>query len=107
MPSKINWSEIEPSNILVHKDDTVVRVEFLDAGTQEAITLDDGKQVVKYLFKVKDLDDKDKEKELSYLSKRFLYAIKPFIPIKGKRFAIEKYRFGKDDFDIDFRIREI
>ncbi len=104
----IDYDEIEKSNVLVLSYDKPVSVKFLDEGTIDSqIVIDERteqeKEVPKYVYQVADLKDNNKEKELSFLAKTFVIAIKEHKPFKDKSFQISKFH-GIDKFDIDYRI---
>lgn len=109
---KIDWNSISESNVLILKENETAQVKFLDEGSHETTEITDKatnelKTIDKYVFKVVDLSD-NKKKELSTLSNRFMVVLKSLKPpFKDRSFNINKFRFGADDYDIDFRMTEI
>lgn len=106
---KIDWNKIQASNILVLNDNQPIRIKFLDEGSETTHELVDkrtqkAKTVPKYVFNVIDLNDDNKEKELSTLAITLMLRLKPFLPLKNKSLTINKFRTGADDFDVDFRV---
>lgn len=104
-PKKIVWKEIKESNDLIHKENQVVKLKFLDNGIIDDIELDD-KIIEKYVFKVLDLNT-GKEMSYSTLSKRLLLRLMDFEPLIDKSFTILKKRIGNTKYDIDFDVNEV
>jgi hypothetical protein len=107
----IDYSKIKESNILILKSDKPIKVEFKDNGyesEQEIIDkqTNNKKTVPKYVYDVLDLNDNNKEKELSFLAKEFPITCQEFIPLKKKQFLIRRIE-GIDEFDIKFKMIQI
>ena len=105
MPQRkeIVWSNIKESNTLILKENETINVKFLDNGyIEEHEIIDDttneAKEIDKYIFEVKDLDD-NKKKELSFIQNRAIVKLKAFNPLKDKSFSIRKFSFGNGKFD--------
>lgn len=105
MTKKIIWNQVKESNELIHKEQQIVKVQFLDEGIIDELELDD-KVVEKYIFKVINLDN-GKEMTYSTLSKRLLLKLMDFLPLKDKKVSILKKRIGNSVYDIDFDINSI
>lgn len=111
MSKNIDWNKISESNILILKENETVQVKFLDNGKQESTDITDKttgktKEIDKFVFQIIDLSD-GKAKELSTLANRLMIQLKAFKPLKDKSLNINKFRFGSDVFDVDFKISEI
>ena len=109
--STINWDNIKASDVLILKENETAQVKFLDNGTLDSATITDKttnqtKDIKKFVFSVMDLSD-NKKKELSTLAMRLMIQLKPFKPLKDRKLNINKFRFGQDVFDVDFRVSEI
>ena len=105
---KIDWKKIQESNALILKDNEPIRVRFLNEGFTESMEIFDKKTekfktIDKYSFEVLDLSD-NTEKELSVIQMTLMNKIKLFIPLKDKELAINRFRTGITEFDIDYKI---
>lgn len=112
-PKPIDWKTIEESNILVLKTGLTIRIKFLDNGVQDSTEIFNRQTkeldtVEKYIFQVLDLSD-NKEKEFSLIGKgnRCMTKLKDYQPVKDKEFTINKFSFGKDEFDVDYNITQL
>lgn len=104
---EIVYENIAESDTLVQADNTTIRVEFLNNGYIDDVELDDGTKVDGYFYDVLDMDDGNKEKVWSTLSKRAVLALKEHLPLIGKKFRIRKYTTSDKQTDKYYEVSEI
>lgn len=111
MVRKLDWDNITESDLLILKENDTISITFKDNGAIDDIDVYDEKTestktVDKYVFKVIDKAD-GKEKEFSTLANRLMNKLKEFKPLKDKTLVINKFRFGKATFDIDYKVSQL
>lgn len=107
MVKKFDWNTIEKSTEIIHKENTTIRIKFLDndvdVGEWSNPNIENSKVKPRYIFNVLEMN-LNKEKTLGIISNPLMNELKKYEPLENKEFSIRKYRFGATDFDIEYEV---